>query len=44
MQGISNPIYARNIVFSGISQNGIDGNRTRVQRPLPCTSTSVVYA
>ena len=23
--------------------DGVDGNRTRVQRPIPCTSTSVVY-
>ena len=30
--------------YSPFAKNGIDGNRTRVQRPLHRTSTSVVFA
>lgn len=39
-----NPISA---LFSKISgtffDSGPDGNRTRVQKPIPCPSTSLVY-
>ena len=31
-----------NASFGGITDNGPDGSRTRVRRPIPCTSTSVV--
>ena len=30
-------------VFRLFRQNGPDGNRTRVQKSIPCSSTSVVY-
>lgn len=30
--------------FDWFSFNGVDGSRTRVQKPIPCPSTSVVYS
>ena len=30
--------------FGGITNSGLDGSRTRVQKPIPCPSTSLVYA
>lgn len=33
-----------NTAFSSISDDGVDGSRTRVQKPIPCPSTSVVYS
>lgn len=33
----------RNAYFRLFHLNGPDGNRTRVQKPIPCPSTSVVY-
>ena len=29
--------------FGGITNSGLDGSRTRVRKPIPCPSTSVVY-
>ena len=33
-----------NSAFSSISDDGVDESRTRVQEPIPCPSTSVVYS
>ena len=34
--------FYENHVFPAVFADGPDGNRTRVQKPIPCPSTSVV--
>lgn len=36
--------FYENHVFPAVFADGPDGNRTRVQKPIPCPSTSVVYS
>ena len=37
-------IFAIGRQFVSAASSGLDGSRTRVQKPIPCPSTSVVHA